>query len=207
MDLKQVIVNLFDTHPTVDVFYMTSDNQFFPVQANADYHASKLPKKGVATITRGISEQLKEALSASDIGLEHPEQTTALSAEQLAVKQSADNEAQSKLAEAIGGVINNGQAAVIKHIVTQEDLDANPELGENGVIVGDEIDIPGADTVNSIVVKSPLEIALETPEAERTPVQKGLITKAANAAIKNAAPAENGADGKENTNTDTNNQA
>ena len=29
-----------------------------------------------------------------------------------------------------------------KHILTQEDLDANPELAEQGLEVGDEVDFP-----------------------------------------------------------------
>jgi len=212
MNLQQTIVNLFDTHPTVDVFYMTSDQQFFEQQNNADYHASKLPKRGVATLNRGMSDQLKEALTANT-SLTHPEQTTALTPEQIAAKQAEDNTAQDNLTKAIGSVLNKvvsdskmvlvNDETVIKHIVTQEDLDANPELVEDGVNVGDEIDVPGAETVDNATVKSPLEIALETPEADRTPVQKGLITKAANAAIK--APIAGAQE--ENTNTDTDTQA
>lgn len=34
------------------------------------------------------------------------------------------------------------EKSTTKHIVTQEDLDANPELVEKGVQVGDEIEIP-----------------------------------------------------------------
>lgn len=37
-------------------------------------------------------------------------------------------------------------AKTIKHVVTQEDLDANPDLVTNGVNVGDEIDIPAPAT-------------------------------------------------------------
>lgn len=37
----------------------------------------------------------------------------------------------------------------MKHIVTQEELDLNPELIEAGVQVGDEIDLPESDLPES----------------------------------------------------------
>ena len=198
MDLQKTIVDLFATHPKVDVFYMTSDQQFFEQKANADFHASKLVKKGVAEVTRGISEQLQEAITASNANVAHPEISTILTTEQLAAKANEDQLAQDALTKEIGGA-----AAAIKKIVTQEDLDANPELIEDGVQVGDTIEIPAPITVNNEIVKSALEVALETPEADRTPVQKGLITKAANAAIKAPAAAAQ----IDNKNTDPNTQA
>ncbi len=36
--------------------------------------------------------------------------------------------------------------ALIKHVVTQEDLDNNPSLIEEGVKVGDEIEVPNLST-------------------------------------------------------------
>ena len=41
----------------------------------------------------------------------------------------------------------NDQSKTTKHIVTEEDLKKNPELAENGVKVGDEIDV--ADTAET----------------------------------------------------------
>jgi len=36
--------------------------------------------------------------------------------------------------------------ALVKHTVTQEDLDSNPSLAEEGIKVGDEIEIPNLST-------------------------------------------------------------
>lgn len=42
----------------------------------------------------------------------------------------------------IGQVLNPKQENLENHIVTQEDVDANPDLKENGIKAGDEIRIP-----------------------------------------------------------------
>ena len=47
----------------------------------------------------------------------------------------------------IGNITNPQQQPTQKHIVTQEDLDANPELIEAGVNVGDEVLIPVQEEV------------------------------------------------------------
>jgi hypothetical protein len=47
----------------------------------------------------------------------------------------------------IGNMTNPQQQPTQKHIVTQEDLDANPELIEAGVNVGDEVLIPVQEEV------------------------------------------------------------
>jgi hypothetical protein len=44
-----------------------------------------------------------------------------------------------------------------KHIVTQEDLDANPALTEQGVKVGDEIELPGENAEVPADVPAPTE--------------------------------------------------
>lgn len=43
----------------------------------------------------------------------------------------------------IGQVLNPKQEDLENHIVTQEDVDSNPDLKENGIKAGDEIRIPG----------------------------------------------------------------
>jgi len=45
----------------------------------------------------------------------------------------------------IGNMTNPQQQPTQKHIVTQEDLDANPELVEAGVEVGDDVIIPNQE--------------------------------------------------------------
>ena len=47
----------------------------------------------------------------------------------------------------IGNMTNPQQQPTQKHTVTQEDLDANPELIEAGVKVGDEVLIPAQEEV------------------------------------------------------------
>lgn len=43
----------------------------------------------------------------------------------------------------IGQITNPKQEELENYIVTQEDLDKNPDLKENGINAGDEIKIPG----------------------------------------------------------------
>lgn len=55
----------------------------------------------------------------------------------------------------IGNITNPQQPPTQKHIVTQEDLDANPELVEAGVQVGDEVLIPVQEDVLDTEAPSP----------------------------------------------------
>ena len=175
MDIKKVIVDLFDTHPKVNTFYMTSDGQFFEVKENANYHSQRLPKKGVAVVTREQAESIKGTFAASAAAaIAHPEQTTVLTQEQLDAKKQSDDDAQKALDNQLNGNAGTDDAS---HTVTQEELDNNPDLVASGAKVGDVI----SSAAEADVVKTALEKAQATPEADRTPYQKGLITKAANA--------------------------
>lgn len=60
----------------------------------------------------------------------------------------------------IGNMTNPQQQPTQKHIVTQEDLDANPELIEAGVQVGDEVLIPAQEEV------------LDTPSSTKRKLKK-----------------------------------
>lgn len=53
----------------------------------------------------------------------------------------------------------------VPHTITQEDMDANPELAEQGIKVGDEVLIPAEPEVS------------ETPEEKNTGKKRGLKTK------------------------------
>jgi hypothetical protein len=96
MDLRKTIISLFATHPAVDTFYMTTDGQFFAVKSNADAQSMRLPKKGVATVTRAQAEINSAAIA-------HPEQTTALTPEELAQKAQDDEAAQNSLNNVLNG--------------------------------------------------------------------------------------------------------
>lgn len=164
--LWAAIVELFETHPEVDTFHKTSDDQFFDKKENADGHASRLKNKGVAAITRAdvaakqVDLQATEQSGAgSTINIDDATQPTP---DQIAAKALADQQAQDALTNqlGLGGAANTTTVA--------------PGADAASTVT--------ADAENAEPVKSALEIAIATPEAERTPVQKGLITKAANAA-------------------------
>jgi hypothetical protein len=101
MDLRKTIISLFATHPAVDTFYMTTDGQFFAVKSNADAQSMRLPKKGVATVTRAQADVMSAAINSAAIA--HPEQTTALTPEELAQKAQDDEAAQNSLNNVLNG--------------------------------------------------------------------------------------------------------
>jgi len=84
MKLQERIITLFDTHPAVDVFYMTSDEQFFAQKEHAEAQAQRLKVRGVAMITRDEVAVLKAQIEVGDPTLKHPDSTTELTAEELA---------------------------------------------------------------------------------------------------------------------------
>lgn len=68
---------------------------------------------------------------------------------------------------------------IVTHTVTQEDLDNNPELAENGVEVGEEIELGDQVDLSSMTVKELQAIAKEAglPNAEWATLKKDqLIT-------------------------------
>lgn len=170
---------LFDTHPKTDEFFITSDGQAFFAKHMADSHGQKLADKTVKSVQRGDLTPV-DAFEAGELDTSEDailEKAEAIKAKRAAVAKIRD-------AAKAAAAANNAPKEPIKHIITQKDLDENPELVAGGVVVGDVIEVPADDDTANGPVKSPLEIALETPEADRTSYQKGLITKAANEAKK-----------------------
>lgn len=51
-NLSKEQIGLFATHPSVNAFYVTSDDQAFFTEDNANSHATRLADKSVITITR-----------------------------------------------------------------------------------------------------------------------------------------------------------
>lgn len=113
MDIKQTLIDLFETHPTVDTFFMTSDGQFFSVQSNADANAQRLKDRGVATVTREKVQPLIDAAAeaAADPSLAHPEQDTVLTAEELQQKKADDASATEALNKVLTPVAEAEPAA------------------------------------------------------------------------------------------------
>lgn len=169
---------LFDTHPKTDEFFITSDDQAFAAKHMADSHGQKLADKAVKSVKREDMLPV-DAFEAGE--LDTSEDAILEKAEAIKAKRAAV----AKIREAAkAAAAADATKEPIKHTITQKDLDENPELVAGGVVVGDIIEIPADDDTGNGTVKSPLEIALETPEADRTSYQKGLITKAANEAKK-----------------------
>lgn len=63
--MEQVIITLlaelFATHPEVDKFYLTSDNQAFIQEHHADAHAQTLKDKKVKAYTREVASVQEDA--------------------------------------------------------------------------------------------------------------------------------------------------
>lgn len=60
-----------------------------------------------------------------------------------------------------------GSSKLVKKIVTQEDLDANPELAVKGIKVGDEIEIPAPVKPAASETKPPKTVAPPKPTAAK----------------------------------------
>lgn len=113
---KNEIKHLFDSYPKQHEFFAASDGTTFLQKQFAEAYAAakKLEDTHITTISR------------DDIP-----------ADEAPAKKTASVAAPTKTA--LG---KEQKKEAKKHIVTQEDLDANPDLVENGVKVGDEIELP-----------------------------------------------------------------
>ena len=109
MELQAKIDGLFGTHPTVNTFYMTSDEEFFHTRGNADAHAMRLKDRGVAQIERQTAVTPKKEVPAGDPLLAHPEFNPA-SRREIAAKAKADDDAQEALKRQIKDRWQKGKA-------------------------------------------------------------------------------------------------
>jgi len=131
-DLK----DLFNTHPSVDRFYITSDGQAFFAENMADSHGQKLRVRDYIEVTRD------QVINADGLTLDVPP----------AEQPPAD----------------------------QPPADVPPADQPPADVPPADQPPAGAPPADE-APKDALAIAFATPEAERTPYQKGLITKATKA--------------------------
>lgn len=157
---ERIIQLAFGAYPEVKEFHFTSDNQAFSEESDAKNHASTLKDKEVELIKRSSlkkNTQEADASSAADAG--NDDKKTAKDVVDL--ERDALVERYTELlgkspnhntgVKKLKAEIEKAEAALkekeskepIKKILTQEDLDANPELVAQGAGVGDEIEIPG----------------------------------------------------------------
>ena len=120
MNLQDTINELFATHPNVDVFYKTSDDQFFFEKPNADAHGMSLSNKGVATVTRAQAV-LPVAAPGGDPTINNPEATQP-TAEQLAEKAAADAAAQQALEAELAAKAKEEEVAAV--LIEQQKAEA-----------------------------------------------------------------------------------
>ena len=112
-------------HGKVEAFFFTSDDQAFRTEHEANGQAQNIVRSGKAsggTVDK-VTRAEYEAFVNGSIGL-----TPALSKGEGAEGEVAEGE--------------GGDVAEIEHVITQEDLDNNPDLGVQGVNVGDNVQIP-----------------------------------------------------------------
>jgi hypothetical protein len=72
----------------------------------------------------------------------------------LAMARAEELKALTIIAQITNPRTDEKPSGTVEHIVTQEDLDANPELVDAGVIVGDPILIPEDDSINTEAKRS-----------------------------------------------------
>jgi hypothetical protein len=170
MDIKKVIIDLFATHPKVDAFYKTSDGQFFEGRQNAEAHSQRLNDRGIATVTREQANTITAAAIA-DASLAHPEQTTALTAEQLAEQTEADKKAQAALEALLNPVEDSDKAAA-------DAAEADRIAAEKVAIDKAAADAAEADRIAAEKVATD-KAAADAAEADRIAAEKVATDKAA----------------------------
>ena len=65
---NQKLKRLFETHPKVDKFYMTTDGQAFFRNDHAENHASGLEDKTVTPVNRSLFEQVEKLVANKQAG-------------------------------------------------------------------------------------------------------------------------------------------
>lgn len=176
---KETLAELFATHPVANAFFFTADGQPFFDAELAGSHAQRLRDASILEIKRDDVEGAEPSTFADGLGgtPEPLELHPALAAD---LAQFQQNE---------GGADQSGGGGVIVPA-------SNILAGEGNTPPAPGTPAPAtpapATPAPAPVVKSLLEIAKETPEAERTNHQKGLITKERNALAKAAAAIKEG---------------
>lgn len=152
MQINKNIAGFFSSNPQVQELFFTNDapgeELGFYKENDANVHAGNLVSKKISTdgsVTK-ITRAEVDVWTASEVGSEQVQAAGAGGSEQAA------------------------GAGDIDHVVTQEDLDNNPDLAAQGIAVGDTIQIPAADAN-----KAAAEIKSDVTEA----VKKGKTKKGA----------------------------
>lgn len=158
---ERIIQLVFGTYPEASQFHFTSDNQAFSNALVAGDHAKKLGDNKVELIKRSdLKAKSKDAgdssakvnLVATGKSITVPEKkknderaSLVNRLVELTGKTPRHNTGIPKLKEAIEKAELSAKEAdkTTTRTVTQEDLDANPDLVSQGMKVGDEVEIPG----------------------------------------------------------------
>ncbi|WP_121812792.1 hypothetical protein [Mucilaginibacter kameinonensis] len=158
---KADVKSLFDTHPSVDVFYITSDAQAFFAENMADSHGQKLKVRDYIEVTREqvfiLDTVQKDEAPADQPPADVPPADVPPADQPPADVPPAD--------QPPADVPPADQPPADQPPADQPPSNQPPS------------NQPPADEAP----KDALAIAFATPEADRTPYQKGLITKATKA--------------------------
>lgn len=153
---ERIIQLVFGSYPEAKQFHFTSDNQAFSEASDAKNHATTLEDKEVETIKRSDMKKSADKGAEDTSGNKDGKESKAASVDERAAlveeyeiltgKKAAHNIGIPKLKAAIekakAALKEQEPAEPIKKILTQDDLDANPDLVEQGLKVGDEVGIP-----------------------------------------------------------------
>ncbi|UOE47982.1 hypothetical protein MTO98_26585 [Mucilaginibacter sp. SMC90] len=176
-DLKR----LFDTHPSVDVFYITSDAQAFFAENMADSHGQKLKVRDYIEVTR---EQvfILDTIQKDEAPGDQPPADVPPSDQPPADVPPADQPPADvpPADQPPADVPSADQPPADVPSADQPPADVPPaDQPPANVPPADQppADVPPA----TVAPKDALAVAFATPEADRTPYQKGLITKATKA--------------------------
>lgn len=117
----------FESYPASKKCFQTSDGLIFHQEGDANLHAKSLDSDLVKTFKRGEEVEKEDGKKA-------PKETKG-KAPTPPVKSEGED----------------GQ----EHILTEEDFVKNPELADQGLVVGDTITIPGAKEVKEEKASKP----------------------------------------------------
>ena len=149
------IKSYFINHPTVEEFYFTSDGQCFFNENDAWNHSSNLKDRKITSINR-ITAELADNDKDFNLKTPIPDDTPGNDFTIAAPEEIAKH-----------------------HLVTEEDLDKNPDWEEEGVKVGDTIELSGMKirVVGEDELAAEANIAATTNEASTASKSKASAPK------------------------------
>ena len=150
------VIDCFANHSLVNEFFVTSDEQVFFTENDAFNNTSRLKDKKITQITRAESDML---MDDDDLIVKTANAISDTSADFTQVPPK--------------------KMKTVQHEVTLEDLDKNPDLEEEGIKVGDLIDIEVEDTEHLDENLSVGESATNLPSNAQATPKKAAGKKAA----------------------------